>query len=150
VAKYGRSFRTDRELEEAETAVKKGRDSRLEEWASLPPPSIESIKDFLGTWERKGNDLDAVWMISFEVKGDTVRPKNTVIPHGFEPFNLEVQFVRVLEGKKIQWGERNGRGPGVTVYTATLVDANTLSGSVEQIGFLGAPPTFSFIYKRRQ
>ena len=146
VAIYGESFRTERQLEEAETAVKKGRDPRLEEWANLPPPTLDSMKAFLGTWERKAG---ATWIIAFEVKDGVVRAENTLIPPSFDPFHLEVQFVRVLDGQKLQWGERNGKGPGVTVYTAKLVDANTLSGTAERIGFLMPPLPFSFIYTRR-
>ena len=143
---YGQSFATERRLKEAEEAVKKGRNPKLEELMNLPAPSIESMKSFLGTWERKE---DAVWMIAFEIKDEQFRAENTVIPPGFEPFHLEVQFVRVLAGKKLQWGERNGRGPGITVYTAELTDENTLTGTAEQIGFMMPRPSFSFTYKRR-
>jgi uncharacterized protein len=146
VANYGESFKTERQLREAEEAVKKGRNPKLEELMSLPAPALDSMKPFLGTWERKDA---ATWMIAFEVKNGAVQPQNTVIPPSFDPFHLEVQFVRVLEGQKLQWGERNGRGPGITVYTATLADENTLVGTAERIGFLMGPPPFSFTYKRR-
>jgi uncharacterized protein len=146
VALYGESFRTERQLKEAEEAVKKGRNPKLEELMNLPAPPPASMKPFFGIWERKG---DAVWIIAFAVEDNRVRTENTVIPPTFEAFHLEVQFVRVLEGQQIQWGERNGRGPGMTVYTARLVDENTLAGTAEGIGFIMPRPPFSFTYKRR-
>jgi uncharacterized protein len=146
VALYGESFRTERQMKEAEEAVRKGRNPKLEELMNLPLPSADSMKQFFGTWERKE---DATWIIAFEIKDEAVRAQNTVIPPAFEPFHLEVQFVRVLDGRRIQWGERNGKGPGMTVYTAKLVDANTLAGTAEGIGFLMPRPPFSFTYKRR-
>lgn len=146
VALYGDSFRTERQLREAQEAVKKGRNQKLEELMNLSAPSSDSMKPFLGVWERKD---DATWIIAFEPKDDKVVAQNTVIPPTFEPFHLEVQFVRVLEGQQLQWGERNGRGPGITVYTAKLTDENTLAGTAEQIGFIMPRPSFSFVYKRR-
>lgn len=146
IALYGESFRTEREMREAEDMVKKGRDAKLEELMNLPLPSIDSMKSFLGTWERKN---DAIWTVTFDVRDEQFRADSTVLPPGFEAFHLDVQFVRTLSDKKIQWGERNGRGPGITIYTAELTDENTLTGTVERIGFIMPPPTFSFTYKRR-
>lgn len=146
IALYGESFSNERRLNEAEAAVKKGRNPKLEELMNLPTPALDSMKPFLGTWGRKD---DAVWMIAFEVKEEQFRAENTVIPPGFEPFHLEVQFVRLLDGKKLQWGERNGRGPGITVYTAQLTDENTLTGTAERIGFMMPLPSFFFTYKRQ-
>jgi uncharacterized protein len=146
VALYGESFRTERQMAEAAAAVKKGRNPQLEELMNLPAPAVEAMKPFLGIWERK---QEATWIIAFEAKDAMVRAQNTVIPPTFEPFHLEVQFVRVLEGARLQWGERNGRGPGITVYTAKLVDRNTLAGTAEGIGFIMPRPAFSFVYKRR-
>lgn len=143
---YGKSFRTERLLNEAEAAVRKGRNPQLEELMNLPAPSAAAMKPFIGTWERKG---EAIWMIAFELKNEQFRAQSTVIPPTFEPFHLDVQFVRVLDGQKLQWGERNGRGPGITVYTARLTDENTLTGTAERIGFIMSPPPFNFTYKRR-
>jgi predicted alpha/beta superfamily hydrolase len=143
---YGESFPIERRMKEAEEAVKKGRNPKFEEWANLPPPTLDSMKMFIGTWERVD---EATWIIAFEAEDGLVRAQNTVIPPNFEPFHLEVNFVRVLEGGKLQWGERNGRGPGVTVYTATLVDKGTLAGTAEQVGFIMQRPPFTFTYKRR-
>lgn len=144
VAIYGGTFGTERRINEAEAAVKKGRDPKLEEWAKLPLPSVESIKPFIGTWERRS---DAVWMIDFQGQDGSVVAENTIIPPSFEPFHLEVQFVKVIDSKTIQWGERNGRGPGVTVFTATLKDSNTLEGTAEPFGYMMGPKPFSFSYK---
>jgi hypothetical protein len=118
----------------------------LEAWATLPLPSVESIKPFIGNWERRS---DAVWMIDFQAKDGSVVAENTIIPPSLEPFHLEVQFVKVIDSKTIQWGERNGRGPGVTVFTATLKDANTLEGTAEPFGYMMGPKPFSFTYKRK-
>lgn len=146
VALYGESFRTQRQLNEAEEAVKKGRNPKLEELMNLPSPNLDSMKPFFGTWERNGG---AIWMIAFEAKNGQVSAESTVIPPSFDPFHLDVQFVRVLDGQKLQWGERNGKGPGLTVYTAQLTDENTLTGTAERIGFIMPPPPLSFTYKRR-
>lgn len=146
MAVYGESLTTQRQMREAEAAVKKGRNPIFEEWANLPPPTVDSMKKFFGIWERKD---DATWIIAFEIKDGAVRAENTVIPPTFEPFHLEINFVRVLDEQRLQWGERNGRGPGVTVYTAKLIDENTLSGTAERIGFIMSPPPFDFTYKRR-
>jgi len=143
---YGETNGIDRRLREATETAKKGRDPRLEEWFSMAPPSADAITPFLGLWERKEQ---ATWMIEFSVKEGVASALNTVIPPTFEPFHLDVQFVKVLGKQKIQWGERNGRGPGVTVFTATLTDANTLEGTAEQVGFIMNRPPFQFSYKRR-
>lgn len=144
---YGDTNDIDRRLREGEEMAKKGRDPRFEEWTALPPPSLGEIRPFIGSWERRS---DAVWMIEFAVKEGAVSAQNTVIPPTFDAFHLDIMFVKVLSRQKIQWGERNGRGPGVTVFTATLSDDNTLEGTAEQFGFIMNRPPFKFIYKKRQ
>ncbi|RPJ03295.1 MAG: hypothetical protein EHM31_01285 [Candidatus Aminicenantes bacterium] len=147
LALYGDSPAARRILEDAEAAVKKGRDPRLEEWANLPPPGAEQLKPFLGTWERMTGD-GARWLVTFEVKDGLGRAENFVTPPSGESFRLEIAFVRVLEGRTVQWGERNGRGPGVTVYTAKLTDGDTLAGTAEAVGFIMSRAPEEFTFKR--
>jgi len=147
LALYGDSPAARRILEDAEAAVKKGRDPRLEEWANLPPPGAEQLKPFLGTWERMTGD-GARWLVTFEVKDGLGRAENFVTPPSGESFRLEIAFVRVLEGRTVQWGERNGRGPGVTVYTAKLTDGDTLAGTAEAVGFIMSRAPEGFTFKR--
>ena len=146
-ALYGESTETQRILADAEAAVKKGSDPRLEEWANLPPPGAEQLKPFLGTWERMTGD-GARRLVTFEVKDGVGRAENFVTPPSGESFQLEIAFVRVLEGRTVQWGERNGRGPGVTVYTAKLTDEGTLAGTAEAVGFIRSRPPEEFTFKR--
>jgi hypothetical protein len=147
VALYGESPTTKRLLAEAEEAVKKGRDPRLEEWANLPPPDIETMKPFLGTWEsiRDG----ACWVMIVEVKDGVVRAENSVTPPSGETVHLEVQFVRVMDHQTVQWGLLNGLGGGTILQTSKLVDENTLQGTSEPVGIPHAPPPHSVTYKRR-
>jgi uncharacterized protein len=148
VALYGETALTKRILAEAEEAARKGRDPRFEEWAKLPPPSVAQMKPFLGAWvENREEDFQGV--ITFEVKDGVVGAQFTGNPPGREAFQLEVNFVRVLDGQTLQWGVRNGRGPGVTVHTARLVNENTLEGTTEDVGFLQTKPPRPFTYRRR-
>ena len=134
-------------MADAEAAIKKGGpDSRIAEWAKLPPPDVEKMKPFLGTWERSQDG--AQWVITFEVKDGVVRTRYAVTPPSAPPFQLEIHFVQVLEGQTLQWGVRNGRGPGVMIHTAKLADANTLEGRQEDVGFIHTQPTSHFTYKR--
>ncbi|HSB10097.1 MAG TPA: redoxin domain-containing protein [Blastocatellia bacterium] len=146
VALYGESPTTKRIMANAEEAVRKGRDPRFEEWANLPPPSVDQITPFLGAWtERKQDGFSSV--ITFEVRDGMVRAEYTGNPPGGEQFQLEVNFVRV-EGQTLQWGVRNGRGPGVEVHTAKLVNGDRLEGIVEEVGFLKQRPPHPFKYER--
>ena len=148
VALYGESALTRRMMAEAEEAERKGRDPRFEEWAKLSPPSVAQMKPFLGAWvENRQEDFQGV--ITFAVKDGVVGAQFTGNPPGREPFQLEVNFVRVPDGQTLQWGVRNGRGPGVTVHTARLVNENTLEGTTEDVGFLQTKPPRPFTYKRR-
>jgi uncharacterized protein len=148
VALYGESPTTKRLMAEAEEATRKGRDTRLAEWANLPPPSIEQMKPFLGAWEMVDTDR-ANELVTFEVKDGVVRAQCTVRPPSVEPFQMEVKFVRVLEGQTLQWGLRNGRGAGIILRTTKLVNENTLQGTAEPVGIPHAPPPRSVTYKRR-
>lgn len=144
---YGESPYTKRLMSEAEEASKRGRDPRLAEWANLPSPSVEQIKPFLGSWEMttdRGSEL-----MTFEVKDGVGRARCTVTPNGGESFQMEVQFVRVLEGGTLQWGLRNGRGAGIILRTVKLVNENTLQGTTEPVGIEHAPPQHPVSYKRR-
>jgi uncharacterized protein len=111
VALYGESAATRRLMGDAEEAVKKGRDPRFEEWANLPPPGAEQMKRFLGSWGKRERD-DAELTITFEVRDGVVRARDTVTPPGGDPFEREVQFVRVLDGQMLQWGCVTAGGPG--------------------------------------
>ena len=125
-----------------------GADPRLAEWANLPPPSIEKMKPFLGAWEsRRKSDDRVVSVTTFEVRDGVVRARHRVTPSGAEPFQLEVQFIRVLDGQTLQWGLRNP-SMGVILNTARLVDKNTIQGTSEPVGIPQAPPPGSFTLKR--
>jgi len=93
-----------------------------------------------------------IYTLDGEVSGPTVasavRAQYTGYPPGGDPFQLEVAFVRVVDGQSLQWGIRNGRGPGVMVHSAKLVDENTLEGTTEGIGFIHGPPPGNFTCKR--
>ena len=68
-------------------------------WFGAPPDS-EKMKPFLGTWELASDR--AVESITFELSGGVVGAKYTVAPSGVEPFQMGVQFIRVLEDKSLQ------------------------------------------------
>jgi pimeloyl-ACP methyl ester carboxylesterase len=146
-ALYGESLLTRRILSEAEAAARKGRDPRFEEWAKLPPPSLEQIKPFLAAWAENRQD-GFRGVITFAIKDGVVGAQFEGFPPGGEAFQLEVNFVRVLDKQTLQWGVRNGRGPGVTVHTARLINQDTLEGTTEDVGFLQNKPPRPFIYKR--
>jgi hypothetical protein len=148
VALYGESSTTKRLMTAAEAAARNGRDPRLAEWAKLAAPSVEQMKPFLGVWESIGSD-GAQELMTFAVTEGVVRTQYTVTPSGGEPFQMEVQFVRVLERQTLQWGLRNGRGAGIILRTANLVNENTLQGTTEPVGIQHAPPPHSITYKRR-
>ncbi len=124
-------------------------DPRLAEWAKLPRPDIEKMKPFLGAWEstRKSDGLVGS-VTTFEARDGGVYARHRVTPAGVEPFQLEFQFIRVLDGQTLQWGLRNP-STGIILYTAKLVDENTLQGTTEPVGIPHAPPPSSFILKRR-
>jgi pimeloyl-ACP methyl ester carboxylesterase len=147
LALYGESSRTKRLLAEAEAAAKKGRDPRLAGWMNLPAPGVEQMKPFLGAWQMVSERASE--LISFEVKDGVIRTQYTVTPPGGEPFQMQVQFVQVLEGQTLQWGLRNGRGAGIILRTVKLVNENTLQGTTEPVGIEHAPPPHSITYMRR-
>jgi predicted methyltransferase len=128
-----------------------GTDSRLAEWAKLPPPTIEKMKPFLGVWESKRtSDSPADTVTTFEVRNGVIRARHRVTPPGgAEPFQLEVQFIRVIDGQTLQWGLRNP-SMGVILKTARLVDKHTLRGTTEAFGIpYASPSNSSFSLKRR-
>jgi hypothetical protein len=88
-------------------------------------------------------------LMTFEVNEGLARAQCTVTPNGGEPFQMDVQFVRVLEDKTLQWGLRNGRGAGIILRTMKLLNENTLQGTTEPVGIQHAPPPHSITYKRR-
>ena len=143
MALYGESPFKKQILADAEETARKGRDPRIEEWAKAPPPDVEKMKPFLGSWTKASGD-GFRGVITFEVKDGAVRAQYTGYPPGGDPFELEVAFVRVVDGRSLQWGIRNGRGPGVMVHSAKLVDENTLEGTTEGIGFIHGPPPGNF------
>jgi SAM-dependent methyltransferase len=123
-------------------------DPRLAEWARLPRPDVEKMKPFLGVWEARRKSDDQVSSVTtFEVRDGVVRARCRVTPAGAEPFQMEVQFVRVLDGQTLQWGLRNPSA-GVILHTAKLVDENTLQGTSEPVGMPHAPPGGPFTLKR--
>src|SRR5262245_57135925 len=145
---YGESPATKSLMAQAEAAVKKGRDHRFEEWANLPPPDIEKMRPFLGDWTARNQDgFQSV--MTFEVKDGVVRTQFTGIAPGGETFQMEVNFVRALDGQTLQWGVRNGRGPGIEVHTAKLGQENTLAGRIEEVGFIRQRPPHPVTYSRR-
>ena len=145
---YGESPSTRRLLIEAEAAAKKGRDPRIAEWANLPLPSVADMKPFIGAWETiVGNG--ARESIVFEIKDGSVRSQCTLKPPGGDPFQMQVKFVRVLAGQTLQWGLANGRGSGILLRTAKLVNPTTLSGTAEPVGIEHAPPPRPVTYNRR-
>jgi len=146
MALYGESPTIKQLLADAEEVAKKGRDPRLAEWAKLPPPAIDQMQPFLDVWRERKGEFEGV--LTFAVKDGAVRAQFDGFPPGGEPFQLEIAFVRVLGGKNLQWGVRNGRGPGIMVHTATLADENILTGTTEGVGFIHAPPSEQFTYKR--
>jgi predicted methyltransferase len=124
-------------------------DPRLAEWIKLPPPAVEKMKPFLGVWEsRSKSDGPLSSVTTFEVRDSVVRARHRVTPSGVEPFQLEVQFIRVLDRQTLQWGLRNP-SMGIILQTAKLVDANTLQGTSEPVGIPYAPPSSTFTLKRR-
>jgi predicted methyltransferase len=130
-------------------ARQEGADPRLAEWAKLQPPALEKMKPFLGVWEsrtKSGGQVSAV--TTFEVRDGVVRARHRVTPPSVEPFQLEVQFIRVLDGQTLQWGLRNP-SMGVILKTARLIDENTLQGTSEPVGIPQAPPTSTFTLNRR-
>src|SRR5581483_9828522 len=146
-ALYGESPLTRQIMADAQEAARKGRDPRFEEWAKLPPPDVEQMKPFLGSWTKRDRDgFEGV--ITFEVRDGVVQAQYTGNPPGNEPFQLEVAFVRVTGGQTLEWGLRNGRGPGVMVHTASLADENTLEGKTEGVGFIHGPPPGNFTFRR--
>lgn len=146
LALYGDSPQTKRILAEAEAAAAKGRDPRYEEWSNLPPPSQEQMKPFLGSWtETRPDGFQRI--ITFEARNGLVRAQFDGYPPQGEPFQLEVNFVRVLDHQTLQWGVRNGKGPGVTVHTAKLVNETSLEGTTEDVGFLQNKPPRPFTFK---
>lgn len=123
-------------------------DPRLAEWEKLPPPSVEKMKPFLGVWEsRRKSDGQVASVTTFEVRDGVVRARHRVTPAGVEPFQLEVSFIRALDGQTLQWGLRNP-SMGVILQTAKLVDENTLQGTSEPVGIPHAPPPSTFTLKR--
>lgn len=123
-------------------------DPRLAEWAKLPPPAVESMKPFLGVWESNSkNDGRANSVTTFEIVEGVVRARHRVTPPGANSFQLDVQFIRVLDGQTLQWGLRNPSS-GIILQTAKLVDENTLQGTSEPVGIPQAPPPSTFTLKR--
>ena len=145
---YGETPTTKRLFAEAQEAVKKGLDPRQIEWASLPPPDVERMKPFLGTWERVGKD-GARWFMTFAVKDGVVSSQNAITTPTGDSAKLEVQFVKVVDAQTLQWGLLNGLGGGTILHTGKLVDKNTLEGMIEPVGIQQAPPPQPFTYKRR-
>jgi len=126
-----------------------GADPRLAEWEKLPPPNLEKMKPFLGVWESTNKSNGQVGFVTtFEVRDGAVRARHRVTPPGFEPFELEVQFIRVFDEQTLQWGLRNP-SMGVILKTARLVNENTLHGTSEPVGIPKAPPPSTFTLKRR-
>ena len=143
---YGESPRSKRAMANAEEAIKKGRNPQIEEWAKLGPPDVDKMKPFLGRWEGGRGFRSA---ITFEVRDGVVHSKYLGYPPNGDQFELVVTFVKVIDSQTLQFGIHNGRGPGVDVYTAKLIDANTLSGTTEGVGFIHGPPPGSFTFKRQ-
>ncbi len=156
IALYGESTMTKRLMAQAEAAIQKGGpDPRVAEYLNMPPPSPEQMKPFLGVWAGRlevpdGVPLDIV--ITFAVEGGVVRSRSTVSGPGGGSFQMQSDFIRVVDGQTLQWGRR-GRGAGVVVSTGKLVDENTLKGNEEDIGAPSRPGvTFqpiTFTFKRR-
>jgi hypothetical protein len=145
---YGESPATKRLMTEAEVMAKKGRDPRIAEWANLPSPAVEPMRPFLGSWETvvAGGARES---ITFQVKDGLVVSQCTLTPPEGDPFPMSVKFVRVLEGKTLQWGLSNGRGAGILLRTVKLVNQTTLSGTAEPVGIEHAPPPREVTYLRR-
>jgi uncharacterized protein len=156
IALYGESATTNRLMAQAEAAIKKGGpDPRVAEFLNMPPPSAEQMQPFLGVWAGRlevpdGVPLDIV--LTFAVEGGVVRGRSTVSGPGGGSFQMQSEFIRVVDGQTLQWGRR-GRGAGVVVSTGKLVDANTLKGGEEDIGAPSRPGmTFqpiTFTFKRK-
>ncbi|MGH9853033.1 MAG: class I SAM-dependent methyltransferase, partial [Blastocatellia bacterium] len=128
---------------------KQNADPRLAEWAKLPPPNIEKMKPFLGVWESRRKSGDMVDSVTtFEIVDGVVRARHRATPAGVEPFQLEVQFIRALDGQTLQWGLRNP-SMGIILQTAGLTDENTLQGISEPVGIPQSPPPGAFTLKRR-
>jgi predicted methyltransferase len=124
-------------------------DPRLAEWAKLPPPAVEKMKPFLGIWESKRkSDGQVSSTTTFEIMEGVVRARHRVTPAGVEPFQLEVQFIRVVDGQTLQWGLRNP-SMGIILQTGRLVDENTLQGTSEPVGIPHAPPPSNFTLTRQ-
>jgi ubiquinone/menaquinone biosynthesis C-methylase UbiE len=124
-------------------------DPRLAEWAKLPPANIEMVRPFLGVWESRRKSDGAVGSVTtFEVRDGVAYARHQALPPGAQPFQLEVQFIRALDGRTLQWGLQNP-SMGVILQTAMLVDENTLQGTSEPVGIPHAPPASTFTLKRR-
>ena len=72
----------------------------------------------------------------------------TIAPPAGDPFQMDVQFVEVIDSKTVQWGVRNGRGTGIIFYSAKLIDGKVLRGMVEPVGIEHAPPPHEVTFKR--
>jgi len=145
-AVYGESSATKRLKAEGEEAAKEGRDPRFEEWTRLKSPTVEQMKPFLGSWTEKRGGFYGV--LAFEIVDGQVRAQYSGHPPSGDQFQLVVHFVRVLDARRIEFGLRNGRGPGITVHHAKLVDENTLEGVTEDVGFIQSKPPVAFTFKR--
>ena len=156
IALYGESATTKRLMAQAEAALNNGGpDPRVAEFLNLPSPSAEQMKPFLGVWGGRlavpdGVPLDIV--MTFAIEGGVVRGRSTVSGPGGSSFQMDVGFIRVVDGQTLQWGRR-GRGAGVVVSTGKLVDENTLKGGEEDIGAPiragGTPQPITFTFKRK-
>ena len=145
---YGYPVDIPRELVAAaeENAMRFG-DPRFAEWAALSPPSVASMKPFLGTWESSRED-GSRWSVTFAVAGGEVHAQSRATPPNGAPVELEVQFVKVVDAQTLQWGLLNALGGGIILQTGKLVDPATLHGTTEAVGILHAPPSRAVIYKR--
>ncbi|MEO6394068.1 MAG: alpha/beta hydrolase-fold protein [Pyrinomonadaceae bacterium] len=144
---YGESPTAKQLLISAEEAAKRGRDPRLEEWAKLPSPDFGSMRPFLGAWETVTPD-GACLRVTLTEENRTVRIQYTIAPPAGDPFQMEVQFVRVIDSQTLQWGVHNGRGTGIIFYSAKLIEGKVLQGMVEPVGIEHAPPPHPVTFKR--
>jgi predicted methyltransferase len=124
-------------------------DARIAAWEKLPPPNLEEMKAFLGVWESRGKSDNRVDIVTtFEIRDGVVRGRYMATPLGAQSFQLEFQFIRLIDKQTLQWGLRNP-SKGIILKTARLVDENTLQGMSEPVGIPQAPPPSPFTLTRR-
>ena len=115
--------------------------SIVDELTALPPESAEAAAAYLGTWEGTSFHEGGVpvhMRVTLESSGEVVSARmrqRSPFGEGYgEPEPLA--FLRVVDdGRRVEWGELNRRGPGIGVYRMALgEDGRRLVGTMDLVG----------------